>query len=216
MKRSILSLIVAGVLSTSVVADDKMSENNWEKGAKDAWIDGKAEATLLFNGNLDSFDINTDVRNGEIVLTGSVENSVDKKLAEELVANIDGVTSVDNQLTVTNKRDRADELAGAANEMEEEADEVASNVEEESEESISALTDAKIATVVKTRLLMDSDISGFDIDVDVENGIVTLTGEVDSDAERDLAVQIAKNASDVVNVEADLKVVSETAMSTSK
>lgn len=216
MKRSILSLIVAGVLSTSVVADDKMSENNWEKGAKDAWIDGKAEATLLFNGNLDSFDINTDVRNGEIVLTGSVENSVDKKLAEELVANIDGVTSVDNQLTVTNKRDRADELAGAADEMEEEADEVASNVEEESEESISALTDAKIATVVKTRLLMDSDISGFDIDVDVENGIVTLTGEVDSDAERDLAVQIAKNASDVVNVEADLKVVSETAMSTSK
>ncbi|MCU7555867.1 BON domain-containing protein [Alteromonas sp. ASW11-19] len=227
MKRSILSLIVAGVLSTSAVADDKTSGNNWEKGAKDAWIDGKAEATLLFNGNLDSFDINTDVRNGEIVLTGSVENSVDKKLAEELVANIEGVTSVDNQLSVTDKRDRADELADAADEMEEEADEVANNVEEESEEvannveeeseeEISALTDAKIATVVKTRLLMDSDISGFDIDVDVENGIVTLTGEVDTDAERDLAVQIAKNASDVVNVEADLKVVNETAMSTTK
>ena len=71
------------------------------------------------------------------------------------------------------------------------------------------LTDAKIATVIKTRLLMDSDISGFDIDVDVEQGNVTLTGTVDSDAERDLAVEIAKNATDVTDVEDNLKVVQQ-------
>jgi osmotically-inducible protein OsmY len=59
---------------------------------------------------------------------------------------------------------------------------------------------------------MDTDISGFDIDVDVENGVVTLTGDVDSDAERDLAVEIAKNASDVKDVESNLCVVTETAM----
>ena len=38
-------------------------------------------------------------------------------------------------------------------------------------------------------------------------GNVTLTGTVDSDAERDLAVEIAKNASDVTDVEDNLKVV---------
>ena len=59
---------------------------------------------------------------------------------------------------------------------------------------------------------MDSDISGFDIDVDVEAGNVTLTGNVDSDAERQLAVEIAKNASDVKNVEDNLQVITETAM----
>jgi hyperosmotically inducible protein len=59
---------------------------------------------------------------------------------------------------------------------------------------------------------MDSDISGFDIDVDVEDGNVVLTGTVDSDAEEDLAVEIAKNASDVKNVENNLKVVTKTAM----
>ena len=197
MKRSLISMIVATTLTTAAYAGDMDTDNKWEKGAKDAWIDGKAEATLLFNGNLDSFDINTDVKNGNVVLTGKVENSVDKKLAEELVANIDGVTSVDNKLTVVSDKDMEGDMSD--------------DMEDTVDEGTSELTDAKIATVIKTRLLMDTDISGFDIDVDVENGVVTLTGDVDSDAERDLAVEIAKNASDVKDVESNLRVVTETA-----
>ncbi|MCB4435800.1 BON domain-containing protein [Alteromonas sp. McT4-15] len=198
MKRTLLSMIVATSLTTAAYAGDMNSDNKWEKGAKDAWIDGKAEATLLFNGNLDSFDINTDVSNGNVVLTGKVDNSVEKKLAEELVSNIDGVKSVDNKLTVVAKADMDSDMS--------------EDMEETYDEGTSELTDAKIATVIKTRLLMDTDISGFDIDVDVENGNVTLTGDVDSDAERDLAIEIAKNASDVKDVEDNLRVVTETAM----
>jgi len=191
-------MIVATTLTTAAYAGDMDTDNKWEKGAKDAWIDGKAEATLLFNGNLDSFDINTDVKNGNVVLTGKVENSVDKKLAEELVANIDGVTSVDNKLTIVSDKDMDGDMSD--------------DMEDTVDEGTSELTDAKIATVIKTRLLMDTDISGFDIDVDVENGVVMLTGDVDSDAERDLAVEIAKNASDVKDVKSDLRVVTKTAM----
>ena len=193
MKRSILSLLVAGTLTTSAFAGSMDTANKWEEGAKDAWIDGKAEATLLFNGNLNSFDINTDVQDGKVILTGKVDNSVDKKLAEELVANIDGVTDVDNQLTIVEEHD-SEAMAGDDMDM---------------DSATGKLTDAKIATVIKTRLLMDSDISGFDIDVDVEQGNVTLTGTVDSDAERDLAVEIAKNATDVTDVEDNLKVVQQ-------
>jgi len=191
-------MIVATTLTTAAYAGDMDTDNKWEKGAKDAWIDGKAEATLLFNGNLDSFDINTDVKDGNVVLTGKVDNSVDKKLAEELVANIDGVMSVDNKLTIVSDNDMESD--------------VSDDMEETVDEGTSELTDAKIATVIKTRLLMDTDISGFDIDVDVENGVVMLTGDVDSDAERDLAVEIAKNASDVKEVKSELRVVTETAM----
>lgn len=198
MKRSLISMIVATTLTTAAYAGNMDTDNKWEKGAKDAWIDGKAEATLLFNGNLDSFDINTDVKNGNVVLTGKVENSVDKKLAEELVANIDGVTSVDNKLTIVSDKDMDGDMSD--------------DMEDTVDEGTSELTDAKIATVIKTRLLMDTDISGFDIDVDVENGVVMLTGDVDSDAERDLAVEIAKNASDVKDVKSDLRVVTKTAM----
>jgi hyperosmotically inducible periplasmic protein len=203
MKRTLISLLVATSISSAAVAGDMESDNKWEKGAKDAWIDGKAEATLLFNGNLNSFDINTDVDNGDVILTGKVSNSVDKKLAEELVANIDGVMSVDNRLTVVEEK-----------ELSESTEDMQDDLAQSKEESESALTDAKIATVIKTRLLMDTDISGFDIDVDVENGNVVLTGEVDSDAERQLAIEIAKNASDVKDVEDNLEVVPDTATET--
>lgn len=201
MKRTLLSILVATSMTTAAFAGDMETDNKWEKGAKDAWIDGKAEATLLFNGNLDSFDINTDVNNGNVVLTGKVDHSVDKKLAEELVSNIDGVMSVDNQLSIIEEKD-----------MDKMASDMSDDAESEYDEQTGTLTDAKIATVIKTRLLMDSDISGFDIDVDVQAGNVTLTGNVDSDAERQLAVEIAKNASDVKNVEDNLKVITETAM----
>lgn len=187
MKRSVLSLMVVGVITASA-ASPALADAKWEDKAKDAWIDGKAEATLLFNTHLNSFDINTDVQDGVIVLTGKVDSSVDKKLAEELVAGIDGVAEVDNRLTIIETEDEADEPLI-------------------SEETSAELTDAKIATVVKSRLLMDSDISGLDIDVDVKDSEVTLKGTVGSEAERALAIEIAKNASEVKAVDDQLTVV---------
>ena len=211
MKRTILSLMVAATMCTGALAADMKAENNWEKGAKDAWIDGKAEATLLFNGNLNSFDINTDVKNGKVILTGNVKTSVDKKLAEELVMNIEGVTGVENKLTVMkNMRGHDSEMTVSQNsdrDHDKDMDKIEDDAASATNEASGELLDAKIATVIKTRLLMDSDISGFDIDVDVEQGNVTLTGEVGSEAERELAIEIASNASDVKSVEDNLEVV---------
>lgn len=178
MKRTTLSMLMALALTTTTVA-----ANDWKEGAKDAWIDGKAETTLLLNGNLNSFKINTDVKDGVVLLTGKVESDVDKALAGELIEGLDGVARVDNQLTVDK---------GAA---------------VKSEESGSALTDAKIATVVKTRLLMESEVSGISINVDANNGVVTLQGEVDSNAEKDLAIAIARNTNDVSQVIDKLEIV---------
>ena len=67
-------------------------------------------------------------------------------------------TSVDNKLTVVSDKDMEGDMSD--------------DMEDTVDEGTSELTDAKIATVIKTRLLMDTDISGFDIDVDVENGVV--------------------------------------------
>jgi len=179
MKRTILSVALFTALSTSAMATD----NTWEKDAKDAWIDGKAEATLLFNGNLNSFNINTDVKMGKVTLTGKVESRIDKKLAEELVYGIDGVTEVNNMLSV-----------------------VSTDMDEDDEET-SGFTDAKISTVVKSRLLFDSDVSGMAIDVDVDNRVVTLEGDVETEEQRQLAVAIASNTDDVESVNDELRIV---------
>ena len=71
------------------------------------------------------------------------------------------------------------------------------------------LTDAKITTVITTRFLFDSEVGGTDIDVDTDNGIVTLNGSVESEAEKQLAVKIAKNAEDVRDVVDKLAIVTE-------
>ncbi|WJG11031.1 BON domain-containing protein [Aliiglaciecola sp. LCG003] len=180
MKKSISSILVAAALTVS--STSVLAENSWKDTANDAWIDGKAETTLLLNGNLDSFDINTDVKNGKVTLTGKVDSEVDKALAEELIANLDGVKSVDNMLTVVNE-DR-----------------------EEDSSAMQTLKDTKIETVVKTKLLFESEVRGRTIEVEVKNGAVTLTGNVDSDAAKDLAGAIAKNTNDVKNVVNKLKV----------
>lgn len=181
MKRSMLTIALLTGLSTIAIASD----NSWKEESKDAWIDGKAEATLLFNGELDSFDINTDVTMGKVTLTGKVDNDIEKELAEELVLGIDGVKSVNNNLSVVN-----------------------ADMDRESEDA-SRFTDAKIVTVITSRFLFDSDVSGSTIDVDVDNRKVTLNGTVESQAERDLAVAIAKNTSDVEGVTDNLRIESD-------
>lgn len=175
MKHTTLAIIMATAISTASL--NVNAANTWKEGAKDAWIDGKAETTLLFNKNLNSFDINTDVKNGTVILTGKVKNSIDKALAEELVASLEGVTKVDNRLSVVDGKSPEQDL-----------------------EVMQGLKDSKVETVVKTRLLFESQVNGLDIEVEVDGGIVTLTGMVKSDAERDLAGAIAKNTNDVTSV----------------
>ncbi|MBE0376655.1 MULTISPECIES: BON domain-containing protein [Pseudoalteromonas] len=187
MKTFNKSIIAALVLGTTAMGAQASS---WENESKDAWIDGKAETVLLMNTNLNNFDINTDVKNGKVVLTGKVESDLDKELAEELVLSLDGVTDVDNKLTVVKNVDTK-------------------NKKMKSDSTESDLTDAKITTVITTRFLFNSEVGGTDIDVDTDKGVVTLNGTVGSDAEKQLAVKIAKNAEDVRDVVDNLTIVAE-------
>ncbi|WP_299078434.1 BON domain-containing protein [uncultured Paraglaciecola sp.] len=180
MKNSIRS--IALITALTGISAPVLAENTWKDGAKDAWVDGKVETVLLLNTNLNSFDINTDVKNGEVLLTGKVDSEVDKALAQELIAKLDGVESVSNRLSVVNQKGDLDK------------------------DNVQTLLDAKIETVVKSKLLFESEVKGMDIEVDVEQGVVTLTGMVNSNAAKDLAGAISKNTNDVLNVENELKV----------
>jgi hyperosmotically inducible protein len=181
MNKTTLSLVVSTMLGA--MAFSANAAQDWQDDAKDAWIDGKVETTLLLNTNLNSFDINTDVHAGKVTLTGKVDGSIDKSLASELVKSLDGVESIDNQLTVMKQQDDSND----------------SDLGDE-------LTDAKIAMIVKTRLMFSDDVTGSDINVDVKSGVVTLEGTVTNDAERDLAIAIAKNADDVDKVVDELRI----------
>lgn len=60
--------------------------------------------------------------------------------------------------------------------------------------------DLTIHTMIKTRLLRDDEVRGLRINVDVNKGVVTLSGKVRSEAERQRAVEVATGIPSVVRV----------------
>ena len=74
-----------------------------------------------------------------------------------------------------------------------------------------AQSDAGITTAVKGKLVADDLVKARQINVDTKDKIVTLTGEVKTQAEESRALQIARETKGVVNVVDQISVVPEQA-----
>ena len=66
--------------------------------------------------------------------------------------------------------------------------------------------DVSLHTAIKTRLLRDPEVGGLRIDVDVDKGVVTLSGRVRSESERQRAIEIASDFTHVTRVVDELVV----------
>lgn len=76
------------------------------------------------------------------------------------------------------------------------------------ERSVSqATSDGALSARIKTAFAADDLVKARDIKVDVMRGVVTLNGTVNSGAERDKAISIARNTTGVVEVKSNLKVI---------
>lgn len=140
------------------------------------------EAQLAQSDKLSAFSISTDVDNGVARLEGDVETDTQRELAGELAKSVDGIESVENRIQVMG------DDPGFMDRLQ------------------AGMSEAAITTRVKTRLLTSDNTSGLAISVETEGDVVTLSGEVDSDEERDLAELIARNTSGVADVRNRLEV----------
>ncbi len=68
-------------------------------------------------------------------------------------------------------------------------------------------TDVGITTSVQNRLTVDDMVRAANVDVTTEDGVVTLRGQVDSHAEREQALMIARETDGVRSVVDELQVV---------
>ena len=71
------------------------------------------------------------------------------------------------------------------------------------------LTEARQEGSVWTAFALNRHLSPFQIDVEIENGVAILTGEVESEVERDLAEQVALGVEGVSKVDNQLRVSGE-------
>ena len=67
-------------------------------------------------------------------------------------------------------------------------------------------TDSGITTAVKSKLAADDMVKAYQVDVDTSNKVVTLRGEVETPAQREHAIMIARNTDGVTDVIDQLQV----------
>jgi hyperosmotically inducible protein len=72
-----------------------------------------------------------------------------------------------------------------------------------------AQTDAGVTANVKSRLAVDDMVKGRNINVETKDHVVTLTGQVQTQAEQAKAIEIARKTSGVVDVVDDLAVMTD-------
>jgi hyperosmotically inducible periplasmic protein len=81
---------------TTANAADSMADK-----AKDASITASVNAELAKDKDLSALKINVDTVGGKVALRGTAPDSVARERASKLAAGVNGVKSVDNQLTVS-------------------------------------------------------------------------------------------------------------------
>ena len=97
-----------------------------------------------------------------------------------------------------------DKTEDVAEEVGDKAEDVGQATKEGAEEVGETVEDGSITAAVKMRFANDETVSASKIDVDTNNGVVTLNGTVASQAEADRAVELAQTVSGVKNVRSNL------------
>ena len=166
MYRVVLMVAAVALLAISMPVYASKTDDRIESSAKKSYV---------FKTYLKGDDIKIQSKDGVVTLTGSVSEESHKSLAQETVADLPGVKSVDNRLEVKGERPAEN-------------------------------SDTWVHMKVKTALLFHRNVSGFETEIDVKDGIVTLRGEATSEAQKDLTTEYAKDVEGVKDVKNEMTV----------
>ena len=156
----------------------------------DSVLKDRIEYRLETSPIVDTYDLKVKVDAGSVSLTGTVATAAQKAEAA-LLAKIDGVSNVQNDVVVDKDVDRS----------------LADRAKAGMTKTGEAITDGWITTKVKWFFVGEDLLKGSDINVDTNNHVVTLKGTVTSNAGRDRAIALAKRTSGVQRVVDQLTVV---------
>lgn len=138
----------------------------------DSVITAKVRTALLSQDDIKSLDIKVTVNKGRVMLSGFADNQVQIQRSVVVATTVEGVTGVENQLTV-----------------------------KEGQQTIgNKIDDSVITAGVKAALLNDEVVKSLDVSVTTRKGEVQLSGFVNNDAQATQAVAVAKTVDGVTSV----------------
>jgi hyperosmotically inducible periplasmic protein len=144
----------------------------------DSVVTARVKSALLADDDAKSFEIKVETRRGQVQLSGFVDTQarIDKAIA--LARSVEGVTGVENGMSVKNGK------ATVGN----------------------AVDDGIVTAKVKSALLADADVKSFDIAVATRKGEVQLSGYVDSQAQVNRAIDIARGVEGAQSVNNEMSI----------
>ncbi|AUU83981.1 molecular chaperone OsmY [Leclercia adecarboxylata] len=167
--------------STANTAGEKIDNSMNKVGnfMDDSSITAKVKAALVDADDIKSTDISVETDKNVVTLSGFVESQAQAEKAVSVAKGIEGVKSVSDKLHVRDgKEQSAKGYAG----------------------------DAATTSEIKAKLLADDIVPSRNVKVETTDGVVQLSGEVESKAQSDRAESIAKAIDGVKSVKNDLKV----------
>lgn len=165
--------------------DSKKRASSLGQEIDDATITATIKSKLMWSKYTSGFATNVETEFGRVHLTGSADSAQAKRVAGSLAADTRGVVSVSNALT----------LSPPAPTNQDADSTITAQVKEE-------ISDSWITAKVKLNLLYSSNVAGNDVQVSTIDGVVTLAGQLNSAAEKSLAVELTQNVLGVKSVQA--------------
>ncbi len=144
----------------------------------DSTITAKVKAALVDHESIKSTDISVKTDQKVVTLSGFVESQAQAEEAVKVAKGVEGVTSVSDKLHVRDSKGTS--VKGYAG-------------------------DTATTSEVKAKLLADDIVPSRKVKVETTDGVVQLSGTVESKAQSDRAESIAKAVDGVKSVKNDLK-----------
>ena len=189
---------------------DPEGERSFGDRVDDAALTASVKGKLLWSRHAEAMNTDVDSERGVVTLSGFATTEEAKQAAEKLASSTDGVRSVVNEIEVDpdfHENAGATSLAqagasGTVSAGDPMLEHNAQATDPDDEDSLtSEASDAWITSKVKATLMASRSVNSFDINVDVEDGVVTLSGELDDEADKELAIELAQNVRGVRNVD---------------
>lgn len=197
ISKTLLTVVLGTVLASGSAMAQSGTQNTVQSGAEsagqkidssmkkvgnfmdDSAITAKVKAALVDDEAIKSSDISVKTDNKAVTLSGFVTSQAEAEKAVQLAKGVEGVASVSDKLHV--KDSKTQSLKGYAG-------------------------DTATTSEIKAKMLADDGLPSRNVKVKTTDGVVQLTGNVETQAQADRAESIAKAVDGVKSVKNDLKV----------
>jgi osmotically-inducible protein OsmY len=160
----------------------------------DALITTEIQSKYFASPAVKAYRIDVDTNDGVVTLSGTVERDEERGAAEQIARGVNGVSRVDNRLTI---RPSGDSRTAGSQHHAPDATDIRRD----------GRSPGWITSKIQSQYYLNPELKPWRIDVDTSpTGVVTLSGSVDSEGDRTEAVRIARATEGVSRVNDNLRI----------